>query len=339
MQQCGYVLASTGTSEAFLFTRCVDVKAKGTLSLHCVRQTAVISLPLRSFRSAAHLQVGYSGVAMAPLLVGNAGYLQHQDILQMTNFNASTLSWLLAPSVAYPGSFTFVTRHPKFFGFSLATGNSISTCSVGSNWVVSNTLPPVAFTIKPPLAPFGSNQYATGQPQISSTNNVYIQSAAVTNAAITAASSTLCGSSLASLSSLASTKSSNTIWALVPPLSCSSTCNTFSFSLASLGTQNGFLYVNASGAVKVGNANLNSDFTTTGASFVANRVFYFGTPGWTISSSLDAAASNVLTRTTNAAGAGVCAAYFQVSSRPLTASGVTVRLPVALHAVAGCATT
>ena len=262
---------------------------------------------------------------MAPVLVGAiAGYLQHQDILQLTNFNASTMSWVLQPSPAFPNSFVFYTRHPKYYMNGLKVSGHVSNaCANGPNWQVTNTGVNTPMTVQPGLAPLGysGGGFAAGQPVVSQTNNLYIQSSSVTNAAITAASTT-CGGGIASWSTLANTLSGTTLWSLVPPLSCSTTCNTFGFSLASLGIQNGFLYVNASGAVKVGNALLNPDFTTQGASFSASRVFYYGTPGWVISSSLDIAAGNVLTRTVNAAIG--CANYYQVVSMQPNASGITV---------------
>ena len=265
-------------------------------------------------------------MAMAPLWGGNVnGYVQHQDILSLTNTNASYMSWVPVPYPAIPGAFTLTTRHPAYFGRALTTGplNTTLGCSASSNqWVGSATAVGTPFTFQPGWAylGYGGTGVSPGVPTTSYTNNLYIQSASVTNAAITAQCAGAGG--LATWSTSARTTSNTTIWSLVPPLSCSTTCNTFAFSLASLGAMNGFLYVNASGAVKVGNAATSPDFTTSGASFTGERVFRFGVPGWVIASSINGGAGNILTRTVNAAIG--CSGFYQLATVPPNASGITL---------------
>lgn len=268
--------------------------------------------------------VGWPGLVMAPQTAAPASYVIHQDMLSLTNNNASMGSWLPVPSATYPGAFVLQSRHPSFFGYALTQGvpNTSPSCSQASNQNVQLGAT-TAFTFQPGLAYLGyGSGVAVGQPIVSQTNNLYVQSASVTNAALTAS----CGGpsgGLVTWSTNAKTTSNNTIWSLVPPLSCSTTCNTFAFSLASLGTMNGFLYVNASGAVKVGNAATSPDFTTAGASFTGQRVFRFGVPGWVIASSINAASGNILTRTVNA-GIGCSAGYYQLSMQPPNASGISL---------------
>ena len=152
----------------------------------------------------------------------------------LRNANASLASWNI---VGPRSNCSIRSRYPLFSNFAVQYGTVGFYSCVSNNPLNVSLGAPNLWSITPPMLYYGgpaTTASAAGGWSVgtqTSNNNVFISSVAASTSLVSAG----CGSA-GSANSAGLTTSGNSLWILVPALSCSTTCNTFGFSLASWGT-------------------------------------------------------------------------------------------------------